>query len=207
MRQLPEEAGPGKPLLLEAEFEETAEIVTGFGRLGLSAESLAKTAAHRMAGYLASSAFAGPDLADPLLLPFALAGGGAFTTVKPSQHALFHRSDLSLLHRPPDGHRPGRARPASVSARPRDRVRDHPCGHNPRLRADLRSRPTRFVAEAALRAAIDLRHSRAASSALCMTAFRTGSGGVDSSCVCHRLSANPVRLRRRSNGSISSPML
>jgi RNA 3'-terminal phosphate cyclase (ATP) len=40
-----------------------------------------------MAGYIASSAFAGPYLADQLLLPFALAGGGSFTTVKPSQHA------------------------------------------------------------------------------------------------------------------------
>jgi hypothetical protein len=39
-------------------------------------------------GYLASDAFAGPYLADQLLLPFALAGGGAFTTVKPSQHSL-----------------------------------------------------------------------------------------------------------------------
>ncbi len=41
-----------------------------------------------MAGYLASDAFAGPYLADQLLLPFALAGGGSFTTVKPSQHSL-----------------------------------------------------------------------------------------------------------------------
>jgi RNA 3'-terminal phosphate cyclase (ATP) len=40
-----------------------------------------------MAGFLASDAFAGPYLADQLLLPFALAGGGSFTTVKPSQHA------------------------------------------------------------------------------------------------------------------------
>jgi len=87
VRQLPEELGPGNVLLLEAEFDKVAEIVTGFGKLGVSAESLAKTAAHRMAGYLASPAFAGPYLADQLLLPFALAGGGAFTTVKPSQHA------------------------------------------------------------------------------------------------------------------------
>ena len=87
LRQLPEELGPGNALLLEARFEEVSEIVTGFGKLGVSAESLAKTAAHRMAGFLASTAFAGPYLADQLLLPFALAGGGAFTTVKPSQHA------------------------------------------------------------------------------------------------------------------------
>ena len=40
-----------------------------------------------MAGYLASNAAAGPYLADQLLLPMALAGGGSFTTVKPSRHA------------------------------------------------------------------------------------------------------------------------
>ncbi len=88
VRQLPDEQGPGNVLLLEAEFEHATEVVSGFGRLGVSAESLAKTAAHRMAGFLASEAFAGPYLADQLLLPFALAGGGSFTTVKPSQHAL-----------------------------------------------------------------------------------------------------------------------
>lgn len=87
VRQLPDEQGPGNALLLEAEFEQVTEIVTGFGKLGVSAESLAKTAAHRMAGFLATDAFAGPYLADQLLLPYALAGGGCFTTVKPSQHA------------------------------------------------------------------------------------------------------------------------
>lgn len=87
VRQLPEEQGPGNVLLIEAAFAHTTEIVTGFGKLGLSAESLAKRAAHRMAGFLACDAFAGPYLADQLLLPFALAGAGSFTTVKPSQHS------------------------------------------------------------------------------------------------------------------------
>jgi RNA 3'-terminal phosphate cyclase (ATP) len=87
VRQLPEEQGPGNALMLEAVFEHATEVVTGFGKLGVSAESLAKTAAHRMTGFLASDAFAGPYLADQLLLPFALARGGSFTTVKPSQHA------------------------------------------------------------------------------------------------------------------------
>ena len=87
VRQLPEEQGPGNALLLEAVFENASEVVTGFGKLGVSAESLAKTAAQRMAGFLASDAFAGPYLSDQLLLPFTLADGGSFTTVKPSQHA------------------------------------------------------------------------------------------------------------------------
>ena len=87
VRQLPEDMGPGNILLLEAMFENVTEIVSGFGQIGVPAERVAARAAQRMAGYLASRAFAGPYLADQLLLPFALAGGGAFTTVKPSQHA------------------------------------------------------------------------------------------------------------------------
>ena len=88
VRELPESQGPGNILLLEAAFEHVTEVVSGFGKLGVSAERVAQTAAGRMAGYLASDAFAGPYLQDQLLLPFALAGGGTFTTVKPSQHSL-----------------------------------------------------------------------------------------------------------------------
>jgi RNA 3'-terminal phosphate cyclase (ATP) len=95
VRQLPPELGPGNVLLLEAQFDHVTEIVTGFGKLGVPAEQLAKRAAQRMAGYLASTAFAGPYLADQLLLPFALAGGGSFTTVKPSQHA---RTAADIIH-------------------------------------------------------------------------------------------------------------
>jgi RNA 3'-terminal phosphate cyclase (ATP) len=88
VRELPESQGPGNILLLDAVFEHVTEVVSGFGKLGVSAERVAQTACGRMAGYLASDAFAGPYLADQLLLPFALAGGGAFTTVKPSQHSV-----------------------------------------------------------------------------------------------------------------------
>lgn len=87
VRELPAEQGPGNIVLLEAEFEHVTEVFCGFGKLGIPAERVAKTAAARMSGYCASKAFAGPYLADQLLLPFALAGGGTFTTVKPSQHA------------------------------------------------------------------------------------------------------------------------
>lgn len=88
VRELPEDQGPGNILLLEAQFEHGTEIVSGFGQLGVTAERVSKKAVGRMRGYLESDAFAGPYLADQLLLPFALAGGGRFTTVKPSQHSL-----------------------------------------------------------------------------------------------------------------------
>ncbi|GEO01316.1 RNA 3'-terminal phosphate cyclase [Novosphingobium sediminis] len=88
VRQLPAEQGPGIILMLEAAHSEVTELVSGFGQLGVPGERLARTSAARMNGYLAANAFAGPYLADQLILPFVLADGGAFSTVKPSQHLL-----------------------------------------------------------------------------------------------------------------------
>jgi RNA 3'-terminal phosphate cyclase (ATP) len=88
VRQLPAEQGPGVILMLEARYADVTELVSGFGQLGVPAERLAKTSAARMNGYVEATAFAGPYLADQLVLPFVLAGGGSFTTVKPSQHLL-----------------------------------------------------------------------------------------------------------------------
>ncbi len=86
LRELPEDHGPGMALLIEAKYEGVTEVVSGFGKLGLKAERIGKSTASRIAGYKKSTAFAGPYLQDQLLLPFAVAGGGSFTTVKISQH-------------------------------------------------------------------------------------------------------------------------
>ena len=88
VRELPADQGPGVILMLEAHYANVSEVVSGFGQLGVPAERLAKSSAARMNGYIEASAFAGPYLADQLVLPFALAGGGSLTTVKPSQHTL-----------------------------------------------------------------------------------------------------------------------
>jgi RNA 3'-terminal phosphate cyclase (ATP) len=93
---LPADHGPGNALLITAECENVTEVMSAFGQIGVPAERLAKTAAKRMAGYLASGAFAGPFLQDQLLLPFACAGGGAFTTVKISEHT---RTAAALIAR------------------------------------------------------------------------------------------------------------
>ncbi len=93
---LPDGSGPGNIVLIEARFAHTTEIVSGFGQWGVPAEQVGGRAATRMAGYLASGAFAGPYLADQLLVPMALAGGGSFTTVKPSSHT---RTAIAVIHR------------------------------------------------------------------------------------------------------------
>lgn len=96
LRELPADQGPGIAILLEAPFENVAEVVSGFGKLGLSAEKIGATAGKRMAGYEASGVFAGPYLQDQLLLPMAISGGGSFTSVKISEHT---RTAAALIER------------------------------------------------------------------------------------------------------------
>ncbi len=86
LREVPGDQGPGVALVLDAVYDQVTEVVSGFGKLGLSAERIGSTAGKRMAGYEASEAFAGPYLQDQLILPFALAGGGTFTSVKIGEH-------------------------------------------------------------------------------------------------------------------------
>jgi RNA 3'-terminal phosphate cyclase (ATP) len=68
----------------------TEKVFTGFGEKGVSAESVAKRGMDAARSYLASEAAVGPHLADQLLLPMALAGGGEFTTMPVTQHFESH---------------------------------------------------------------------------------------------------------------------
>jgi RNA 3'-terminal phosphate cyclase (ATP) len=82
-----ESAGPGNIVLIEVESEDVTEVFSAFGRLGFPAESVAERVVHDVREYLISRAVAGEYLADQLMLPFALAGGGSFTATKFSRHA------------------------------------------------------------------------------------------------------------------------
>jgi RNA 3'-terminal phosphate cyclase (ATP) len=62
------------------------EIFTGFGEIGVQAETVAKRVAAEVAEYSRSSAPVGRHLADQLLLPLALAGGGEFRTLPLTPH-------------------------------------------------------------------------------------------------------------------------
>lgn len=87
VREVSGSEGPGVALMLEAAYDKVTEVVSGFGKLGVSAEKIGSTAGKRMAGYQASQAVAGPYLQDQLMLPLAVAGGGVFTSVKVSEHS------------------------------------------------------------------------------------------------------------------------
>jgi RNA 3'-terminal phosphate cyclase (ATP) len=79
--------GPGNVFSIEIESDRLIEIFTAFGRRGVRAERVARQAIAEARRYLDSDATVGPHLADQLLLPFALAGGGSFGTVPLSPHA------------------------------------------------------------------------------------------------------------------------
>jgi RNA 3'-terminal phosphate cyclase (ATP) len=79
--------GPGNILLLSIESEHVTEVFTGFGELGVRAETVAERAADDARRYESARVPVGPYLADQLLLPLALAGGGAFRTMPLSLHA------------------------------------------------------------------------------------------------------------------------
>jgi RNA 3'-terminal phosphate cyclase (ATP) len=87
--------GPGNIVLIEIGTSSgITEVLCGFGRIGTAAESVAAEAAKQARGYLASDAVAGEHLADQLLLPFALAGSGAFTATRLNRHA---RTNMEVI--------------------------------------------------------------------------------------------------------------
>ncbi len=83
---VPDSCGPGNVLLLEIESEALTEVIAAFGERGKRAETVAMETVRQARRYLEAGVPAGLHLADQLLLPLALAGGGAFRTLAPSSH-------------------------------------------------------------------------------------------------------------------------
>jgi RNA 3'-terminal phosphate cyclase (ATP) len=88
IRGLPNEQGPGNALLVTLEHEHVTECFVAFGEKGVTAEAVAKRVISEARDYTATTAAVGPYLADQLLLPLSLAGGGSFTASGLTQHAL-----------------------------------------------------------------------------------------------------------------------
>ena len=86
--------GPGNIVFVEVVSSGLTELFCGFGKIGKSAESVAADVCESARSYLVSGAAVGEHLADQLLLPFALAGGGSFTTEKLNLHA---RTNIDVI--------------------------------------------------------------------------------------------------------------
>ncbi len=77
-------------------LEHVTEMVTSFGRRGLPAESVAAKAAADTRDYLGSGVPVGKHLADQLVLPLSLAGGGSFTTMALTGHM---KTNIDVIRR------------------------------------------------------------------------------------------------------------
>ena len=78
--------GPGNVVLVTVRRESGVTVCTGLGQRGVAAGSVARQAADRAMAFLRSETPVEKHLADQLLAPLALAGGGTFLTEKPSLH-------------------------------------------------------------------------------------------------------------------------
>ena len=78
--------GPGNVVSVIIKSEHVTEVFTGFGERGVRAEIVATRVAAPVRRYLAADVPVGELLADQLLLPLALAGGGSYVTLRPSRH-------------------------------------------------------------------------------------------------------------------------
>ena len=88
--------GPGNCVSVEIRSRQISEVFTAFGQKGVPAEKVAADAADQARQYLAAGVPVGEHLADQLLVPMALAGGGSFRTVAPSRHT---QTNLDVIRR------------------------------------------------------------------------------------------------------------
>lgn len=83
---LEQDQGPGNALLLEIACEEVTELFCAFGAPGVRAEQVADRAIDQAREWLHSGTAMAEHLADQLLLPMAMAGGGSLTTPRMTEH-------------------------------------------------------------------------------------------------------------------------
>ncbi len=89
-----ESPGPGNVAMVRIDFEYGSAMFTGFGELGVSRRKVASIALSEANHFFASQAAVDSHLADQILIPMALAGGGSFTTTEPSLHT---RTNLQVI--------------------------------------------------------------------------------------------------------------
>ena len=87
-RKISQSPGPGNMVAVTLKSEHVTEVFTAFGRRGVRAERVADQACQQALEYLSAGVPVGIHLADQLLIPLALAGGGRYRTLQPDQHTL-----------------------------------------------------------------------------------------------------------------------
>lgn len=88
--------GPGNVLMLEYVHAQVTEVFSAFGMTTVRAEAVADEAINQAMEWQGTDTAVGEHLADQLLLPMALAGGGRFTTPHMSEHL---HSNMTVIQR------------------------------------------------------------------------------------------------------------
>jgi RNA 3'-terminal phosphate cyclase (ATP) len=91
-----ESTGPGNAVMVTLAGDPVTELVVSLGERGLSAEAVAERAVRAAKQQLAAAVPVGEHLADQLLIPMALAGGGTFVTAAPTEHT---RTNAQVVER------------------------------------------------------------------------------------------------------------
>jgi len=89
-----ESAGPGNVILVDQPAEHAGAVVAAVGRKGRPAEEVAKAAAAAWRAWAEADVPVDGHLADQLLLPMALSGGGRFRTTPPTLHT---RTNIGVI--------------------------------------------------------------------------------------------------------------
>lgn len=86
VEEVQDSPGHGNVLTATIVCEHITEVFTGFGERGVPAEKVARRTVREIREYLDAEVPVGRYLADQLIIPVALAGGGKFRTFSPTQH-------------------------------------------------------------------------------------------------------------------------
>lgn len=84
----PSETGPGNMVVLKVRRSGYTTVFSGIAQRGVTAEKVARQAVNRLKQFLNAAVPVEAHLADQLLVPLALAGGGGFMTEQPTLHTL-----------------------------------------------------------------------------------------------------------------------
>jgi RNA 3'-terminal phosphate cyclase (ATP) len=87
---------PGNVVTVWLKSDQVCETITQIGERRLRAEIVAQRAAEETNRYLAVDVAVGEHLADQLLLPLAIAGGGSYLTLPPTLHT---KTNIEIIRR------------------------------------------------------------------------------------------------------------
>lgn len=89
--------GGGNIVSLRLFHDHCSEVIEHVGKVGLSAERVARNAIKDLHRFQQNEAAVGEHLADQLLVPMAIGEGGVFRTLRPSRHCRTNRDVIHLF--------------------------------------------------------------------------------------------------------------